>query len=688
MNCNLPGPSRHVRSASRYRSRSAHGKRPACPDVRVVALLGVAVALGGCLSEVAEPLADPSDRLELVPFTAVRVNDGFWAPRIETNRTVTIPVSLRRSEETGRISNFARAGRLEDGGHQGKRYDDSDVFKIIEGASYSLGQSPDPVLDGFLDDLIRKIASAQEDDGYLYTIRTLGEAATNDMAGPERWSYLAHSHELYNVGHMYEAAVAHHRATGKRELIDVALKSAELVDAVFGPDGNHDVPGHEEIEIGLVKLYELTEDRKHLALAQFFVDQRGHHALRTDGGVIGADDFGSSPEYNQDHLPVREQNSAVGHAVRALYLYSAVADVAAMTGDGSYIPALDSMWSDLVERKTYLTGGLGSRRDHESFGPAFGLENATAYNETCAAVASVLWNYRLFLLHGDAAYLDVVERTLYNGVLSGVSLDGESFFYVNPLASDGRAPFNQGGPVRRPWFSTSCCPTNMARFLPSVPGYLYSTRDDDLYVNLFAGSESEINTATNRLQVTQTTDYPWSGDIEIKIRPERVQEFRVWIRIPGWAQNRPLPSNLYRYADHAPLGFVVRINGEAASGQLRAGFFVISRTWRDGDTISLHLPMEPRIVLSHDNVTANAGLAALERGPLVYCVEGADNGGTLREAAIRSDASIAVEWQDDLLGGVSVLQWDRQVAVPYYAWANRGPGPMAVWLPYRKGSSY
>ena len=612
-----------------------------------------------------------------------RVTDGFWAPRLETNRTVTIPVSFRRSEETGRIANFARAGGLEGGTHQGKRYDDSDVFKIIEGASYSLGQSPDPALDGFLDDLIRKIAAAQEDDGYLYTIRTLVPAAVNHMAGAERWSYLAHSHELYNVGHMYEAAVAHHRATGKRELLDVALKNAGLVDEVFGPDGNHDVPGHEEIEIGLVKLYDLTKDSKYLDLARFFVDQRGRHELRTEGGVIGSDDFGSSPEYNQDHLPVREQKSAVGHAVRALYLYSAIADVAALTGDPTYIPALDSLWSDLVEKKTYLTGGLGSRRDHESFGPAFGLENATAYNETCAAVASVLWNYRLFLLHGDAAYLDVVERTLYNGVLPGVSLDGEAFFYVNPLSSDGRAPFNQGGPVRRPWFSTSCCPTNMARFLPSVPGYLYSTRDDDLYVNLFAGSEARIETATNRLRVTQATDYPWSGDIEIEIQPERVQEFRIWLRIPGWAQNQPLPSNLYRYVNGAPPGFVVSVNGEEASGQMRNGFFGISRTWRDGDTISMHLPMAPRIVVSHENVTANAGLAAVERGPLVYCVEGADNGGTLRESAIRRDASIGVEWREHLLGGVAVLEWDGNVAVPYYSWANRGPGPMAVWLPYR-----
>ena len=384
--------------------------------------IAAALAFTGCGPQQETPVSSDSARLEAVPFNAVQVNDSFWRPRIETNRTVTIPTNFKKSEETGRINNFARAGGLEKGPHQGKHYDDSDVFKIIEGASYSLAQTPDPELDAYLDGLIAKIAAAQEDDGYLYTIRTLGAAKGNDYAGDERWAYLVHSHELYNVGHMYEAAVAHYRATGKRTLLDVATKNADLIVANFGPGKNHDVPGHEEIEIGLAKLYQVSGKQEYLDLAKFFVDQRGRHENRTPGGVLGPNDHGGGPEYAQDHIPVTEQTEGVGHAVRALYLYSGVADVAALTADESYLPALDNLWRNLVHQKTYLTGGLGSSRKGESFGPAYGLENATAYNETCAAIASILWNHRLFLLHRDAAYLSTCWSGLFITARSPASL--------------------------------------------------------------------------------------------------------------------------------------------------------------------------------------------------------------------------------------------------------------------------
>ena len=646
-----------------------------------------------CSPKTYKPVAGHHDRLEAVPFTAVKMDDSFWLPRIETNRTVTIPANFQKSEETGRISNFARAGGLEEGPHQGRHYNDSDVFKIIEGASYSLSQTSDAELDAYLDGLIAKIAAAQEDDGYLYTIRTLGAAKGNPYAGDERWDYLSASHELYNVGHMYEAAVAHYRATSKSTLLDVAIKNANLIVAHFGPGKNNDVPGHEEIEIGLAKLYQVTGKQEYLDLAKFFVDKRGHHDNRTKGNILGqhpSDDIwldNPRPEYDQDHLPVVMQTEAVGHAVRALYLYSGVADVAALTGDDSYIPALDALWQNLVHQKTYLTGGLGSSRNTEGFGPAFGLENATAYNETCAAIASILWNHRLFVLHKDAAYLDVLERTLYNGALSGVSFKGDTFFYPNPLAADGKTEFNgahsRGSATRVAWFETSCCPTNISRFLPSTPGYLYATSGDDLYVNLFAGSKAEIETTSNRLEITQVTDYPWEGQVNITVKPERVSEFTVYLRIPGWARNEPLPGGLYSYLDESTESISLEVNGDAIPVDLERGFVPIRRDWHAGDTIRLQLPVTVRRVKSRSEVTANTGLIAIERGPFVYCIEGIDNGGSIKRVHLTPNAKFAVSRRDNLLGGLNVIEWDGFTAVPYYAWSNRGIGPMAVWLPQK-----
>ena len=642
---------------------------------------GALLSLLSCSPQPDGSADEQPERLEAVSFAAVLMDDSFWQPRIETNRTVTIPANFRKSEETGRISNFARAGGLEEGPHQGKHYDDSDVFKIIEGASYSLSQTPDPELDAYLDGLIAKIAAAQEEDGYLYTIRSLDAAKGHPYAGDERWEYLVHSHELYNVGHMYEAAVAHYRATGKRAFLDIAIKNADLIVAEFGPDGMHDVPGHEEIEIGLAKLYQVTGKQQYLDLAKFFVDQRGRHENRTEGGVLGPDDHGGGPEYAQDHLPVVEQTEAVGHSVRALYLYSGMADVATLSGDESYLPALDRLWRNLVHEKTYLTGGLGSSREGESFGPAFGLENATAYNETCAAIASILWNQRLFLLHEDAAYLDVLERSLYNGALTGVSLKGDTFFYPNPLASDGKTEFNQGSSTRAPWFETSCCPTNISRFLPSVSGYVYATKGADLYVNLFAGSRAAIETASNRVEVIQATNYPWDGEVSITLKPERVEEFTVYLRIPGWARNEPLPGGLYSYLGDLPGSASIEVNGDSFPVQMERGFAPIRRHWRADDTIRVELPLAARLVKSRPEVKPNAGLVAIERGPLVYCVEGIDHGGSIAGVHVTPKAEFVVNRRSDLLGGVDAIEWDGFTAVPYYSWSNRGIGTMAVWLP-------
>ncbi len=418
--------------------------------------------------------ATPDYPYQPVPLNQVVIREGFWLPRFETNRLVTVWADFRKSEETGRISNFARAGKLEEGPFRGIPFDDSDVFKIVEGAAYTLATHPDPKLDTYLDGLIAKMAAAQEPDGYLYTARTLG--FTNGMTGPTRWSNLAHGHELYNVGHMYEAAVAHFAVTGKRALLDVARKNADLIDKTFGPapDQLKGVPGHQEIEIGLCKLYRATGETRYLDLAKFFIDMRGRSDLR--GKVFGP--------YCQDHIPVVQQTEAVGHAVRAGYLYTGMADVAALTGDRALIAAIDALWENVVSKKMHLTGGIGARRSGEAFGDNYELPNETAYLETCAAIANALWNQRMFLLHGDAKYIDVLERIIYNGFLSGISLSGDQFFYPNPLACDGRFRFNHGDLVRSPWFGCSCCPVNVVRFIPQIASFTYAQRDETVYVNL------------------------------------------------------------------------------------------------------------------------------------------------------------------------------------------------------------
>ena len=600
-----------------------------------------------------------------VPFTEVRFRDAFWLPRIETNRTVTIPHDFKMCEQTGRVSNFEVAGGLKRGKFQGIWYDDSDVYKVIEGASYSLATHPDPELDKYLDGLIAKIAAAQRPDGYLYTYHTI-----NGL--DQRYSNLKDGHELYCAGHLIEAAVAHHRATGKRSLLDVATKLADHIGTVFGPGLRHDVDGHEEIELALFKLADLTGEDKHAKLAEFFLRERGH------------DDCGRPlyGPYYQDFKPVHELNEVVGHAVRMVYLLSGMTDLAARTGDAEYRAAADRLFENLVVRKMYVTGGIGARHEGEAFGDEWELPNETAYAETCAAIGNALWNHRMNLLHGDAKYADVVERVLYNGFLSGVSLNGDRFFYVNPLAS-------RGGHHRQAWYGTACCPVNVVRFLPSLPGYTYATGPGNgLYVNLYAASDSTVTLPSgNRVKVRQETNYPWDGAIKLTLDPQRPGPFPVYLRVPSWCDKESV---------------TFKVNGERIADVVvsEKGYLPVHVVWKSGDTIELNLPMPVRRVKADPRVAANAGRVALQRGPVVYCVEAADHQGYVMDLYAARDLELKHEFRPDLLGGVVVLTGEAAVrtndagagdgtgtarkpllAVPYYAWDHRDAGEMAVWLP-------
>ncbi len=618
-----------------------------------------------------------------VPFTAVHVHDEFWSPRLETNRKVSIPTAFEQCERTGRIENFVRAAEvlrgenLQDKHPPGYPFDDTDAYKVIEGASYTLAVHPDPKLEAYVDGLIAKIAAAQEPDGYLYTARTINPQHPHPWSGPARWvDEEVLSHELYDLGHLYEAAVAYYQATGKRSLLDVAIKSANLLVRTFGPGKRRIYSGHQIVEMGLVKLYRVTGDEQYLALAKFFLDCRG-------GGK----------SYNQADVPVIDQTEPEGHAVRATYMYSGMADVAALTGDKAYLHAIDEIWNNLVEKKIYVTGGIGAIGAIEGFGADYQLPNMSAYNETCAAVGEDFWNQRLFLLHGDARYIDVFERTLYNGLLSGVSLDGETYFYPNPLESIGQHR-------RSPWFGVACCPGNITRFLPSVPGYVYAEHGDALYVNLFMSNTAEIKLDNGRtVNISQKTRYPWDGRINITLEPQGSGPFTMKVRIPGWARGEAIPGGLYRF-ENASLDAPVelRVNGRVQKIVLEKGYATLTRNWRKGDSIELSLPMPVRRVLALQRVKADDGRVALERGPIVYCLEWPDSPDKhVRNVLLPAGESLHAVWKPDLLHGVEVVQTravayrykkDKQLehseetisAIPYYAWANRGQGQMEVWI--------
>lgn len=627
-----------------------------------------------------------------VPFTQVHFSGSFWLPRMETNRTATIPFAFRQCEDTSRIENFRIAAKLSDKLWEGDfGFNDSDVYKVIEGASYALMVKPDPKLDTYMDEVISYIAAAQEPDGYLYTAWTAQAKKYRDKINccyeNERWDNIQNAHQLYNLGHMYEAAAAHYQATGKRSFLEVAIKSADHVCETFGPDANPGVPGHQEIEIGLAKLFRATGDAKYLKQAQWFLSQRGRSP-------------GDRDTYRQTHKPVVEQTEAVGHAVRANYMYSGMADVAAMTGDSAFIKAIDAIWDDVAHKKFYVTGGIGARHAGEAYGDAYELPNASAYCETCAAIANVYWNHRMFLLHGQSRYIDLMERSLYNAVLSGVALDGMKFFYPNPLES-------AAGHQRSPWFGCACCPSNICRFIASVPGYAYAVRDRDVYVNLFVNGTAEFDAAGGKISLTQTTDYPWDGKVTIEIDPvQGKQACAIKIRIPDWTADKETNSTLYSFVEPTGERVTLSVNGKTVNVKPVDGYAAISQTWAKGDSIEINFPMPVRRVLCDERVKDNVGKVALMRGPLVYCVEGHDvEGGKALNLLLEKDTELTAEKKLDLLGGVTVVKGTAMElkrtanggiartprafeAIPYYAWAHRGKTPMAVWLPYdEKGAT-
>ena len=643
-----------------------------------------------------------------VPFTSVKLNDSFWTPRLNASRDVTIPLAFSKCEETGRYDNFVNAAK-----HLANpslefpdtawtfSFDDTDPYKTIEGASYLLQTYPNATykgrrLDQYVDSVIAIIASGQEPDGYLYTARTKSPSKPHEWAGPKRWVLVEKlSHEFYNLGHLLEAACAHYQATGKRNFLDVAIKYADCVCREIGPGENQQklVPGHQIAEMGLCKLYLVTGDKKYLDQAKFFLDMRGKTS-RKDA-------------YSQAHKPVIEQDEAVGHAVRAEYMYSGMADVAALTGDSAYIKAIDKIWDNIVQKKYYITGGVGARHAGESFGNNYELPNASAYCETCAQIGNVYTNYRLFLLHGSSKYYDVIERTLYNALISGISIEGDGFFYPNPLSCREEAKY-----ARQPWFGCACCPSNICRFIPSLPGYIYASKQDKLYVNLFMGNTMETKVNGKAITLKQETNYPSDGDVKLTI-VKGGGNFDLNIRIPGWVRGEVVPSDLYSFVDGKHLDYCIKVNGKEVidsnvkDNALTDGYAVLNRKWKKGDVIEIHFDMEPRLVKANDKVVDDRGRLAVERGPLVYCAEWPDNdadvstyllnqhptlemGKNITITSGHKVQSITTNAQALSIGSDGKLKTaDRTLTlIPYYAWDHRGQkGGMDVWLPAAVGAA-
>ena len=603
----------------------------------------------------------PDEPLAAVPFQKVQIHDSFWSPKVETNRTATIEANLRQCEITGRIKNFAVAGKLVQGKHEGALFNDSDVYKMIEGIAYSLATHDDPQLRERTDAIIDQIAAAQQPDGYLNTYYTLVEPKA-------RWQNIQYGHELYCAGHLIEAAIAYQQATGKTKLLEVAHRFADEICDTFGEGRKCDTCGHEEIELALVKLWRATgkQGQKYLEQAQYFIDVRGRSDLRRLFG-----------QYAQDDKPVRQQTEVAGHAVRAMYLYAAMADVAAVTGDGELLTSLKNIWRDVVERKMYVTGGIGPSAHNEGFTVPYDLPNDSAYAETCAAIGMALWNHRLFLMSGDGKYADVLEREVYNGLLSGVSLSGDRFFYVNPLGS-------KGNHHRVPWFDCSCCPTNIVRYIPGMGERAFATRGNELWTVLYFGNEAEIELVDGAVKVREETHYPWDGEVKLTLEPAKAMEFDLKLRVPGWCHRA-----------------TVQVNGRPVEDRPDHGYLTLNRTWQSGDVVTLSLDMPVERVYADPHVQADAGRVAIQRGPVVYCLEGVDNEGQVRNFVLPRDATLSSSFEPGLLGGVVVVRGDglrvsagddnaaetraaQKVtfrAVPYYAWDNRAPGQMVVWLP-------
>jgi DUF1680 family protein len=645
----------------------------------VIIIIGIALIIPGCISKT----SSGDYPIQPVPFTKVKLTDNFWAPRIKKNAEVTIPIAFGYCESTGRVKNFEIAAGLDTGKFQTiYPFDDSDVFKIIEGASYSLQTFPDPKLETYLDTLIWKIGLAQEPDGYLYTNRTIAEkhggVGLHEWASKNRWeldSIL--SHELYNLGHLYEAAVAHYQATGKKSLLNIALKSADLVNKDFGWDRVKVYPGHQVIEMGLVKLYRVTGEKKYLDLAKFFLDVRGP----------------KGQQYNQAHIKPVDQTEAVGHSVRATYMYSGMADIAAIEKDAAYLNAITKIWEDIVYGKIYLTGGIGATGGNEGFAAPFILPNMSAYCETCASIGDIFTNHRLFLLHGQSKYYDILEKTLYNSMLSGVSISGDKFFYPNPLESNGQHE-------RQAWFGCACCPSNVARFVPAIPGYIYAVTKNELYVNLFVSNIANFSIGGRKVQVSQKADFPWNGSVEIILNPEKEGKFDLKIRIPGWAMNEAIPGGLYKFTEQNNELIKLSVNGTLTDLNLKDGFAVISQNWKKGDKVDVEFPMPVRTVVADERVKEDIGKIAVQRGPVIYCAEWPDNNtGKVLNLVINKESGFSSIFVPEMLGGTEVIKtMAHQTArsldgkieskpdepltlIPYALWNNRGPGQMMVWIP-------
>ncbi|MCW3807956.1 beta-L-arabinofuranosidase domain-containing protein [Plebeiibacterium marinum] len=628
--------------------------------------------------------------IQPVTFNKVNLSDQFWAPRIQQNQDVTIPIALDQCYSTGRVDNFLKAAGLKEGYFSTEyTFDDTDIYKILEGMSYSVQMFPNTELEAEMDYLIDIIGSAQETDGYLYTARTAGEPGNlHSWVGINRWVNVPDlSHELYNCGHLYEAAVAHYQATGKSNLLDIAVKSADLLVDVFLKGGLTYEPGHQIVEMGLVKMSRATGNEDYLKLAKYFLDLRGNK------GVM-------RKEYSQSHKPVIYQEEAVGHAVRAVYMYSGMADVAALTGNSAYMQAIETIWHNVVDKKYYINGGIGASHGGEAFGVNYELPNHTAYCETCASIGNVYWNHRMFLQHGDSKYYDIIERTLYNGVISGISLSGDHFFYPNPLASDAQYLFNHGSNTRQEWFGCACCPSNLCRFIPSMPGYIYAQKNDSVYINLFVEGNTKLKIGTDSVQISQITNYPWDGDVQINIDPSKTENFNVLVRVPGWAKGKPVPGDLYSYLETSGEDVVVKLNDNEIKGYTNdKGYIVLSREWNAGDRVNIHFPMSVHKTVANSKVTEDVGKVALERGPILYCLEWPDNDAVF-SSVIDDAATITTVNEPDLLNGVLSLNINGKIAqdsakqivlkdaalkaIPYYSWDNRGIGEMAVWIPRTK----
>lgn len=621
--------------------------------------------------------------IKAVEIKNVALTDEFWLPVIKDVQEKTIEYALQKCKEEGRFDNFLIAGGVMKGEVKGSMpFDDTDVYKIIEGASNSLISSPNKQLESLLDSLIAIIKVGQEADGYLTTWRTINPAKPPakwvKVKEGKRWEYLEHSHEDYNAGHLYEAAAVHYLATGKRNFMDIAIKSADLMVKTFGKGKLEAVPGHEIIETGLIKLYRITKKEEYLKLAKYFLDTRGDFSS-------GRTKFGA---YAQDHLPVIEQDEVVGHAVRAVYMYAGMTDIAAIYGDKSYRWAVDKLWDNMVNKKMYVTGGLGALHEGESFGGNYELPNLTAYSETCAAIGDVYWNHRLFMLSGNVKYYDIIERTLYNGLLSGLSLDGKNFFYPNALEADGVYKFNKNACTRQSWFDCSCCPTNLIRFLPSVPGLIFANVGDTVYMNLYASNKAVIDLNGKELRIKQETNYPWDGKVNIDIQSAEPLDFVLKLRVPGWSRGEVMPGDLYTYRNRSSEPASIALNGEVLKAKVDNGYFTIQKKWSGTESVTLTFPMEVREVIANQQVVEDRGKTSLEYGPVVYAIEEIDNNAKFDKIRISGNETFNVKKMPALLEGVNVITAKNKdltfTAIPYYAWSNRGVGKMKVWLPLSK----